>query len=283
MRNVIDSTKPEIIFHLAAQSLVREGYANPIDTLLTNSMGTVNLLEAIRLHKRPITLVVITTDKVYQNNDRQEPYIESDKLGGVDPYSASKAACEIFVDCYRKSYFLERDVFIATARAGNVIGGGDWASDRLIPDAIRSWVKDMPVKIRYPLAIRPWQHVLEPLAGYLKLAEKLYLNKNYEKAYNFGPTIEGCITVEEVLKKSWPIFSQNTPKVRFMEFEKSMHHESNRLMLNIDLANADLNYSPRLNIDQSLALTINWYKNALNGANQLKLCLDDVSFFESIG
>ncbi|MDH5655975.1 MAG: CDP-glucose 4,6-dehydratase, partial [Spirochaetia bacterium] len=208
LKAAITEAKPEIVFHLAAQPLVRRSYREPLNTWQTNVAGTANLLEACRSVKSVKAVVVITTDKCYENKEWEWGYRENDRLGGHDPYSASKAACELVVDSYRKSFFNEKGVLIASARAGNVIGGGDWSEDRLLPDLVRAISEKKILEIRSPGATRPWQHVLDPLAGYLLLGQKLLEGGGeFAEAWNFGPTHEGNRTVKELLeeiKKSFP-------------------------------------------------------------------------------
>ena len=187
LENTMAAFQPDIVFHLAAQALVRASYADPLDTFATNVMGTAHLLEAIRLISDVKVALMITTDKVYKNREWIWPYREEDPLGGHDPYSAGKAASEMVIESYYQSFLKHQDKAIASVRAGNVIGGGDWSADRLIPDAIRAWQNKQVLNIRNPEAIRPWQHVLEPLSGYLLLAEKLWQNPEKTGAYNFGP------------------------------------------------------------------------------------------------
>ena len=205
--DTVKKTKPEIVIHMAAQPLVRLSYSNPLQTYNTNVLGTANLLEAIRECESVQSIIVITTDKCYENIEKDYAYVETDALGGYDPYSSSKACAEHVVSAYYRSFFKDNEVGLATARAGNVIGGGDWASDRLVPDMIRSWSKDNKVLIRHPEATRPWQHVLEPLCGYLTLAENLWVQPNeFSNAWNFGPDQHSVKTVQdtiEIAKKVW--------------------------------------------------------------------------------
>ena len=192
--------RPEIVFHLAAQPLVRASYRDPAETWAVNVQGTINLLEGLRAVPDVKSIVVITTDKVYENNETGRAFVETDPLGGHDPYSASKAAAEIAVSSHRLSFFAARKVGLATARAGNVIGGGDWAEDRMIPDAIRAWTSNQALMVRNPASVRPWQHVLEPLAGYLSLAEQLWFDPAKAGAWNFGPDHRSAAPVSDVLK-----------------------------------------------------------------------------------
>ena len=209
LKHTIESFAPDVIFHLAAQSLVLTSYTDPIETFNTNVMGTANLLEALRGYVKPCDVIVVTSDKCYLNLGDGKPFTEADSLGGLDPYSASKAAAEIVTTSYRHSFFNDSDskVRIASARAGNVIGGGDNAPNRLVPDIVRAWINDEPIEVRNPNAIRPWQHVLEPLSGYLLLAEKLRGDHDLAKAWNFGPTAQTTLSVGDILdsiQTLWP-------------------------------------------------------------------------------
>ncbi|MCD8493827.1 MAG: CDP-glucose 4,6-dehydratase [Alphaproteobacteria bacterium] len=200
LAQIIRKFDPDIVFHMAAQPLVRASYRDPLGNFDTNIMGTANVLEALRDCPSARSIVVITTDKVYENLEIPKPYKETDPLGGHDPYSASKAAAEIVTQSYRKSFFAEAGVGLATARAGNVIGGGDWSEDRLIPDAVKAWNAGKTLEIRAPNSVRPWQHVLDPLAGYITLAEKLWTDPAaFSQGWNFGPEKSGAVTVREVI------------------------------------------------------------------------------------
>ena len=255
---VVAETKPEIIFHLAAQPLVRRSYRAPLETWSTNVMGTANVLEACRQVASVRAIVVITTDKCYENQEWPWGYRETDKLGGHDPYSASKAATELVVDSYRNAFFHEPDApLLATARAGNVIGGGDWSEDRLIPDLVRSITQQLPLEIRSPNATRPWQHVLESLSGYLLLGQKLLERKcECAESWNFGPDTEGNRSVAQILGQlnaHWPELSWQT----------SLHHqphEANLLYLDSTKARTGLGWRPIWPLDKTLAVTADWYR-----------------------
>jgi CDP-glucose 4,6-dehydratase len=263
--------EPDFVFHLAAQPLVRLSYEIPVETFEVNVMGTINVLESIKLLKKKCSIVIITTDKVYQNNEWDYPYRENDRLGGFDPYSASKACVELVVNSYRNSFFnlnnyTEHLKSIAVGRAGNVIGGGDWSKDRLIPDIAKAFSKDEPVLVRNPKSIRPWQHVLEPIIGYLTLGAKLEETPSYySQAYNFGPYLTDTLTVKEMIKlviKTWG-------KGEFVE-EQSLneYHEAGLLKLDISKTNSDLKWYPKTNAFRAVGLTIDWYKEFyLNRAN----------------
>jgi CDP-glucose 4,6-dehydratase len=281
LKKVINKNKPEIIFHLAAQPLVRYSYYNPIETYHTNVIGTLNVLESIRCNNDVKALVVVTTDKCYENTNQTIGYIESDKMGGYDPYSSSKGCAELLVNSYRNSFFNinkynnDHNTLIASARAGNVIGGGDWSDDRLIPDIIRSAINNKNSEIRNPISTRPWQHVLEPLSGYLELGVKLLDGeKKFAEGWNFGPEEKECLTVREVLniaKKYWNI-------IKFEEkVDYNSLHEANLLSLNIEKAKTVLNWNPRWNNDLAIEKTINWYREFYE--NHKINTIKDISMF----
>ncbi len=252
--------RPETVFHLAAQSLVRPSYDNPIDTLSVNIMGSANILEASRHTDSIESVVIVTSDKCYENNEWHWPYRETDKLGGHDPYSGSKSCTEIITQTYRRSFFNDnsRDrCQIATARAGNVIGGGDWAKDRIVPDIIRALSSGRAPVIRNPGATRPWQHVLDPLHGYLMLAEKLTMSQGYDQAWNFGPDASCSITVSELCNKFmafWPDMERPDHSTT------SGPHEANHLMLDASMARQRLGWRPVLHLDETIEWTAEWYQ-----------------------
>ena len=258
--NFINSSKPEIIIHMAAQSLVRPSYDDPQLTFSTNAMGTVNVLEAARLSNSVKSVIVVTSDKCYENTESGKEFFESDRMGGHDPYSASKACAELIVNSYQKSFTDKNSLNIATVRAGNVIGGGDWSKDRLIPDIARAYKEDKVLKIRKPNAIRPWQHVLEPLSGYLLLGQHLLEgNKKMCQAWNFGPNKSDAYTVNELLQKInvyWNIDYS-------IDGEVVGPYEAGTLRLNCDKANKALLWQPIWPIEDALKFTANWYKNYL--------------------
>jgi CDP-glucose 4,6-dehydratase len=276
LRDYIVEINPEIVFHLAAQPLVRLSYEIPVETYATNVMGTVHLLDAIRYHSsasiHPIAAVMITTDKCYENKEWLHSYREEDPMGGHDPYSSSKGACELAIQSYRKSFFndpVKCGVAIASARAGNVIGGGDWASDRIIPDCIRALKAGKAIPVRNKIATRPWQHVLEPLGGYLLLAAELWRGLNgraplqahffYPElcgAFNFGPTLQSNRSVGELVTevlKHWPGEWED-------ESDPNAVHEASLLNLAIDKAHHMLGWQPRWNFTQTVAETVEWYQ-----------------------
>jgi CDP-glucose 4,6-dehydratase len=257
---VIQEHQPEIIFHLAAQSLVRPSYLAPQRTYMTNVMGTVQLFEAVRQTSSVKAVVNITSDKCYKNQEWHWSYRENDVLGGFDPYSTSKACAELVTASYRQAFF-QNSLGVATARAGNVIGGGDWAEDRLVPDFIRSCIDGVPLTIRNPQSIRPWQHVLDPLFGYLQLAEKLYNDPaRYGDAWNFGPSENSCLPVQTIVDKlvgSWG------PSASYECISENRYHEATFLKLDSSKARVELNWHPRLTIENAIQMTIEWYRKCL--------------------
>lgn len=274
---LVAESDPEIVFHLAAQPLVLKSYRDPILTFNTNIMGTANLLEALRSAPRLQAVVVVTTDKVYENLETLHAYHETDALGGHDPYSASKAACEVVTTSYRKSFYAERNVAISTARAGNVIGGGDWSDDRLIPDAVRKWEAGETLHLRHPEAIRPWQHVLEPLSGYLALAEKTCHTPSLAGAYNFGPGIEDSASVCTVIDAAQLAYGAGA--IRFGS-EEHTPHEADILRLDNSKASKVLGVTPRWGLSEAISRTMHWYREWHRGANPLQLCEHDIVAFE---
>lgn len=257
LESSISFAKPSIIIHMAAQSLVMKSYSEPVETFKTNIIGTVNLLEATKKTESVEAIINITTDKCYENQKHLRPYIENDKLGGHDPYSSSKACAELVSAAYRNSYLKERNIKIATVRAGNVIGGGDWAADRLIPDFFRAIETGKKLLIRAPNSIRPWQHVLEPLSGYLILAEKLVTNGHpYAEAWNFGPKNDDPKSV------SWVInyLSQKIPKIKVDTDKNFYPHETELLILDSSKAKSRLNWTPRWSLAVTLDKIIEWHQ-----------------------
>ena len=259
LKKMINKIKPDYIFHLAAQSLVKESFENPITTFTSNSIGTCNVLESIRHLKNKCVVVIITSDKSYKNLEIKRGYKEEDELGGADPYSSSKASAELIIQSYFKSYLADKkNIRIAIARAGNVIGGGDWSENRLIPDCVRSWSKNKKVVIRNPDATRPWQHVLDALYGYIILSLNLRKNRKLNgQAFNFGPGLNNNYKVIEVLtlvKKLWQNIFWKIIKFKKKEFESSL------LKLNSSKANSVLKWKCNLSFRESIYLTIEWYK-----------------------
>lgn len=276
LSDVVARTKPEIIFHLAAQSLVRESYLSPLKTWSTNVMGTANLLEAAIQNQSVQAVLVVTTDKCYKNKEWLWGYREIDELGGHDPYSASKAACELVASSFRSSYCQtpRSDLLIATARAGNVIGGGDWSKDRLIPDVIRALQNREMIEVRSPNSIRPWQHVLDSLSGYLTLCEKLISHggSDFAGAWNFGPSIVDDLTVAEVLNK----LSRELTGINWTTPSTSHPHETVTLRLDSSKARTKLNWSPTWDVDTAILKTAIWYKNwMVGGINESERQLEE--------
>jgi CDP-glucose 4,6-dehydratase len=270
--------EPDIVFHLAAQPLVRRSYTDPVGTYATNVIGTAHLLESIRTLPSVRAVVVVTTDKCYLNREWHWGYRETDPLGGHDPYSSSKACAEILCASYRKSFFSpersEHKVALATARAGNVIGGGDWSEDRLIPDLIRGFIDGEPVPIRRPLSVRPWQHVLEPIAGYLLLVEKLLSgDENFADAWNFGPWDDDAWPVERIataMARRW-----GGGAAWFRAGDQSVH-EAGLLKLDSSKARAELGWQPRLRLDTALEWLVDWYQAWQGGTDMQSFTLKQI-------
>ena len=278
---IIADTEPEIVLHLAAQPLVREGYRDPLGTYSSNVMGTLNLLEAIRQVGCVRACVLVTTDKVYANKEWLWPYREDEALGGHDPYSSSKACCELLAQSYAASFFpadkyAEHGLALATARAGNVLGGGDFAPERLIPDVLRAWSADEPVTLRYPQAVRPWQHALEPLAGYLQLAAGLYeQGPEYAGAWNFGPGEADMCSVGEVVE----LLAHRWPQSRGLRIEKSELHEAGLLRLDSSRARRVLGWQPRWSLQQCLTQTLDWHLAWQNGDDMRVVTLSQLNLY----
>lgn len=266
LQKEIDSFQPDFVFHLAAQPLVRRSYEIPAESFDVNVTGTANLLEAVNRLSDKCTVVAITTDKVYENKEQDILYKEEDTLGGYDPYSASKACTELVISSFRNSFFTtatyeQHHKAIASARAGNVIGGGDWSKDRIIPDIVRSLQNHEPINVRNPLAVRPWQHVLEPLSGYLLLGSLLDANPSlYSKPYNFGPLPKDHLSVRELVEtaiKIWGSGNWNDGS------DSKQVHEAGLLKLDISRSKKELNWIPKLSATQAIEWTINWYRKSL--------------------
>ena len=266
LNDAVQTFRPEYVFHLAAQALVKKSYDDPISTFGSNVMGSVHLLDAVRQCDSVRSLVYITSDKCYENAEWVWGYRENDRLGGHDPYSASKAAAEIVFSAYARSYFLLRPTLgAATARAGNVIGGGDWAVDRIVPDCIRAVETNNPIRLRNPTATRPWQHVLEPISGYLLLAAQLHNQPaEYAGSWNFGPSTSEVRTVQEVASS----IIRHLARGRIENADSQQHHHEARLLqLNCDKAHQLLGWHPRWHVDKTLAATALWYKTILEGGD----------------
>ena len=275
----VRQARPEVVFHLAAQALVRSSYYEPLATFSTNVQGTANVLDALRPLESTRVVVAVTTDKVYRNLEQPLPYRETDALGGRDPYSASKAAAEIVIASYRDSYLDAKGIAVASARAGNVIGGGDWSQDRLIPDAIRDWNAKQPLYIRRPQAVRPWQHVLEPLAGYMTLAEKLWKDPTLSGAYNFGPETHHAATVRQVVQLAQGAYGMG--RVSWGDGAEGPH-EAGWLTLEVAKARGLLGVKPQWPLEESVLRTLRWYRQYYDGADAGVLCDSDIEAYESV-
>ena len=278
--DIFDNFKPEIVFHLAAQPLVRLSYDQPLETHKTNYIGTANILSLITKYKFVRAGVFITTDKVYKNDEKGLAFKEGDQLGGYDPYSASKAASEILIESWRHSFIDINNKGLASARAGNVIGGGDWASDRIIPDIFRSYYNNYPLIVRNPLSTRPWQHVLDPIYGYLLLAMNLFQKPiEFSEAFNFGPINSNNITVKNLIDI---ILKDINFKKSMIKFAKSDFHEAKLLSLDSSKAYSKLGWKPTLDAISSINLTSNWYLNFKKN-NPKKLTISQINdFFEGL-
>jgi CDP-glucose 4,6-dehydratase len=283
LRRELTSFQPEVVIHMAAQPLVRLSYREPIETYAVNVMGTAHMLEAVRACAQVRSVVVVTTDKCYENQEWLWPYRESDRLGGYDPYSSSKAAAELVTASYRSSFFAPEEyanhgVAVATARAGNVIGGGDWALDRLIPDIMRSFAAGAPVPIRHPHAVRPWQHVLEPLRGYLRLAEALYDHgPSYNGAWNFGPSDLEALPVRQIVERLAALWGEGAGWV----LDEQPHvHEAGQLRLDWSKAASELGWRPVFSIDQALQATAAWYAACNREEPMRGFTLDQIDAYE---
>jgi CDP-glucose 4,6-dehydratase len=284
LQQVVADAQPEVVLHLAAQPLVRRSYRDPLGTWATNVQGSLHLLEALKPLQHRCAVVMVTTDKVYANREWDYGYREEDRLGGHDPYSASKAAAELAIASWRASFCGQAihqtpHLAIATARAGNVIGGGDWAEDRIVPDAMRSLAKGIPIPLRRPEATRPWQHVLEPLGAYLLLAEKLALNgadSPLASAFNFGPALEANRSVLELVKASL----QHWPGAWQVLSGLDAPHEASRLHLQIDKAHHQLGWQPRWDFDTTVARTVDWYRAVHEGASARACCMADLKAYQ---
>jgi len=282
-KKIINKTKPDFIFHLAAQALVKESYQEPLSTFSTNTVGTLNLMEILKTHKKKCVVVIITSDKVYKNLESKRGYKETSTLGGIDPYSGSKAAAELVINSYLNSYFLKKNkkISIAVARAGNVIGGGDWAKNRLIPDCMKAWSKNKKVYLRNPDSTRPWQHVLEAVWGYLNLATKLKYDKNlHGEAFNFGPDQKSNYSVLQIvnlIKKNWKNIKWKLKK------DRKKVYETNILKLDSLKALKKLNWKCALNIQETMQMVSEWYKNYYSAnSNRKNFTYEQITLYEKI-
>ena len=282
-KKIISQTKPDFIFHLAAQALVKESYQEPLSTFSTNTIGTLNLMEILKSHKKRCVVVIITSDKVYKNLESKRGYKETSALGGIDPYSGSKAAAELVINTYLNSYFFKKNkkISIAVARAGNVIGGGDWAKNRLIPDCMKAWSKNKIACLRNPNSTRPWQHVLEAVWGYLNLATKLKYDKNlHGEAFNFGPDQKSnysVIQIVNLIKKNW-----KNIKWKFKKDRKKFY-ETNILKLDSLKAFKKLNWKCALSIQETMQMVSEWYKNYYSkNSNKKNFTYEQITLYEKI-
>jgi CDP-glucose 4,6-dehydratase len=283
MKVAIQDCQPDVIFHLAAQPLVRASYREPFETFEVNVMGTASVLDAVRAANNPCAVICITTDKCYENHEREEGYSEGEPMGGYDPYSASKGAAEILIASYRRAFFnpdalATHGVQLASARAGNVIGGGDFAEDRIVVDLIKALQAGETLKVRNPQAVRPWQHVLEPLSGYLSLAEKMLssLSPQWCEAWNFGPEQESEKTVGELVD----LFIKAWGSGNWEDISSPYHlHEATILRLKIEKAKKNLNWHPTWSFQEMIQRTANWYRQ-MNTVSTQQLCLSDIEKFE---
>jgi CDP-glucose 4,6-dehydratase len=271
------AARPEVVFHLAAQPLVRRSYREPLETFDANVMGTARLLEAARRCDAVRAVVVVTTDKVYDNREWDWAYRETEPLGGADPYSASKACAELVCESYRRSFLAAGGIRLATARAGNVIGGGDWAADRLVPDFLRAVTAGEPLAIRAPRSVRPWQHVLEPLAGYLLLAERLLESDRFAEAWNFGPAEDDARPVGDVVDE----LCRLVPGARWHRDGADHPHEAGMLRLDSTKARQRLGWRPRWGLEEALARTIDWHRAWQGGADMAAVSLAQIEAFET--
>jgi CDP-glucose 4,6-dehydratase len=287
LRRALDDSDPEIIFHLAAQPLVRESYQTPYETMETNFMGTCNLLEAVRQRERPCVVIVVTSDKCYENREQRGAYSESDAMGGHDPYSASKGAVELLVASYRRSYFPadrcgEHRIKVSTVRAGNVIGGGDWARDRIVPDIVSHLRIGHSIPVRNPHSVRPWQHVLEPLSGYMMLAAKMLASDEPHlcDGWNFGPEEESNATVQELVERFCAAWGSGN---WVDESDAAQPHEARLLRLSIEKATSHIGWRPTWSFKQAITRTARWYREFHSAAERSMrdACLRDIAQYSA--
>lgn len=275
IKQAMTESKPEVVFHMAAQSLVKPSYDFPVDTYQTNVMGTVNLLESVRQQPSVKAVVVVTSDKCYENLERPEPYHEEDRLGGHDPYSNSKACAELVTASFRSSFFDGSATAVATARAGNVIGGGDWSAHRLLPDIVRAWQAGTTLTVRNPDAVRPWQHVLEPLSGYLQLAQKLVEHGNrYARAWNFGPDRLAMQPVHHLVDAAM----NHLPGFKWVTVADKQH-EAQLLTLDCSQAQNELGWTPEWSLEVALEKTLAWYEAFYAGQDMRKMCDEQIEAY----
>lgn len=282
MKEAVSAFAPDVVIHMAAQPIVRTSYLEPVETYATNVMGTVHLLEAVRCTPGVRATVIVTSDKCYENRETIWPYRETDAMGGYDPYSSSKGCAELVTAAYARSFFTRDGEHgsVASVRAGNVIGGGDWAKDRLITDLMRGLMSETPIVIRNPNAVRPWQHVLEPLSGYLTVAERLFANgSGYYEAWNFGPDVEDRQTVEAVARKVCEHWG--CPGALKIEGRTDAPHEAGLLVLDSTKARVGMGWRPRWSFGEGLARTVDWYRAYSRGADMRAFTLEQIEAFES--
>jgi CDP-glucose 4,6-dehydratase len=278
VRAALTDARPQVVFHLAAQAIVRHSYADPLATFDINTRGTAHVLEAMRECDDVGVAVIVTTDKVYANDGSARAYRETDPLGGHDPYSASKAAAELVVASYRDAFLRRQGIAVSSVRAGNVIGGGDWAADRLIPDAARAWARNECLTVRNPSAVRPWQHVLEPLAGYISVAEHTWHDPALAGAYNIGPEAKDAATVSDVIALAHAAYGKGQWRI---EPQHNAPHEAHHLALDASHAEATLGLRPRWSLAEAVAHTMNWYRRVEDGADPRAVCLSDIDAYEA--
>jgi CDP-glucose 4,6-dehydratase len=279
VQGVMQASKPDIVIHMAAQPLVRLSYFEPVETYSTNVMGTVHVLESARHTPSVKAIVVVTTDKCYENKEWPWGYRENESMGGHDPYSNSKACAELVTSAYRNSFLKSNDIAVASARAGNVIGGGDWATDRLVPDILRAFEKNQPVTIRYPHATRPWQHVLEPLSGYLMLSEQLYVQgQAFAESWNFGPQDDDVKPVQWIVKHMVNIWGKGA---NWQQDGIAHHHEANYLKLDISKAKSQLGWTPRWSLAKALDLIVAWHQANLANEDMKKHCIAQINQYST--
>ena len=280
LNKIISKTNPDVLFHLAAQSSVRVSYKQPLETVKTNVQGTSNILEIAKKHKKLKAVIIVATDKVYENNEKKISFKETSKLGGNDVYSASKAASEIIVNAYNKSFFSKSRTYIASARSGNVIGGGDWTKDRIVPDCLDAFQKNKRLSIRYPNSVRPFQHVLEPIYGYIVLAEKLHKKGlKFAEAWNFGPKKSNTTKVIDLAHKIKKLMKS---KSKIFVSKKKHLYEAEYLSLDSSKSKKFLKWKKFLNLNQTLKLTIDWFYDYKSNVNLRNSCIKQIKFFTNL-
>ncbi len=282
LAGVVAEHRPDVVIHMAAQAIVRAGYEDPLETYSTNVMGTAHVLEAVRSNPGARAVLVVTSDKCYENLERTRGYTEADALGGRDPYSSSKACAELVTRSYRDSFFKESDstVGIGTARAGNVIGGGDWADARLVPDIMRAFLGGEELYVRFPQAVRPWQHVLDPLAGYLELAERLFLEpEGFAEAWNFAPSDDQMLTVGEMVERFRSLWGEPLD----VRLDPGPHpHEHNLLLLDPGKAEKRLDWRARLSHDEAFRWVVEWYRAFRDGEGMRGVTLEQIERYRAL-